>query len=220
MNGRPWTPYDVGMLHYFVDEGYSYMRIARKLKRSRSSVAARLKRHRLGHKQHDDLRSASQVAAVFGVTVNMLCGWIARGWLPARNAGNRKKPFWRIGALDILAFLDNDETWIAWVPAQLTDPDLRAYAAELRAGPPRWMSTSEIAHRFHVDVSTVQNWIRYGLLSASMYGSYFVRAEHVAAFVPPFEQASQPARCRHCDRSFGSLVAARSHEGKMHKDAP
>lgn len=182
---RHWTPEELDQLHTMIDRGDSYARIARRLGRTYHAVLMRCKTDGISLKHHPDLRSATQVAALFGVTVNMLCNWIARGWLPARRDGAGPRHAWRIGTMDILAFLDNDETWIAWVPSQIADPDLQQYARELRSGPPRWLAVKEIAAHFHVTDNAVWQWIRLGLLPAIEYQAYYVRAEHVATFVPP-----------------------------------
>lgn len=186
-NRRHWTPGDLTTMRLLLDEGRSYADIARRLKRKRRAVFCKLMEIGISHRRHPELRSAAQVAPLFRVTTNMLCKWIERGWLPARNAGSptTQRPYWRIHDVDILAFLENDETWVAWAPGQITEPDLRAYAYELRASAPRWIAVKEIATRFDVSIGAVQKWINLGLLPAVKYHAYYVRAEHVAAFVPP-----------------------------------
>lgn len=64
------------------------------------------------------------------------------------------RPLWRVSWDDLLTWLERRETWMAWDPARIPDLALREWAAELRSGPGRWLTHTQVARQFCVDRET------------------------------------------------------------------
>ncbi len=63
--------------------------------------------------------------------------WMESGALMAYNRGKSSAPRWQIPRAALLRFLANEDYWMAWSVARITDPDLQAEAARIRDLPAR-----------------------------------------------------------------------------------
>jgi excisionase family DNA binding protein len=183
---RAWTAAEREQLGQLIDTGHSYDAIAEKLGRSRKAIILECKRRNRRLLKTRALLTAGQVADLLGKPCSKTVSrWITLGLLKARNAGTPKRPFWRIALDDLRAFMQNENTWMAWQPAAISDPDLHAWALELRRNESRWLSVGEVARRYHVVQQTVNQWIEKAELKAVKYGNHWIRECDLAGWVPP-----------------------------------
>jgi hypothetical protein len=184
---RRWTPNEVSRLENLIERNHSYTSVARRLKRSVSSV-----RNKAKERGCTPLRNgafgAQQVQRLLGVKqYRTIDRWIRRGWIHARNvAATSGLTIWRIHEEDLMRFLENRAYWMAWEPDRITDPSLRHWAHELRDGQPRWLLQSEVAVRYHVSVYAVSWWLRRGQLQGYRVGNNrMIWESDLDGFVPP-----------------------------------
>ena len=194
-----WTQRDEDRLIVLLERGYSYGTIARQLKRTRTAVIVRAKRHNMRLLTIGGVVSAREAAAVLGLgrqNGRTVCGWIARGWLRARNGSDTDRPLWRIQDDDLMAFLENSDYWMAWQPARLPDSALREWATEIRDGGPDWITVGEAARRVFIGVATMNGWIHRHGLAARRYGNWYVDARELDSFVVQRQRDEAAARER------------------------
>jgi excisionase family DNA binding protein len=185
---RRWDSKETDQLINLVEQGFPYAQIARKLKRTETSIRLRCKRIGVLVTTTNATMSARDVATQLGVACSKtVSGWIRRGWLRARDAGH-KRPLWRITWDDLTAFLENPDHWLAWEPDRIPDLALREWTQELRANEPRYLSHSEIAGRLGVGRDTVGQWIDKGWLPAVRYGNRYVPEAAIDGFVVPIDR--------------------------------
>lgn len=186
---RHWTAQEREELCHLIDTGYSYEAIGVKLNRSRGAIVVEAKRRHRGITTTQATLSARSVAELLGLgCAKIVSRWVRRGWLKARNAGLEKRPLWRVDLSDLWAFMENDQTWMAWEVGRITDGALREWAEELRQGKPRWLSEGEVAARYHVTTAAVAQWIYKGWLPAVRYGNHWVRESSLENWVPPCDR--------------------------------
>lgn len=189
---RPWTRKDLARLETLLEQGASYDTIAKKLKRTRVSIVLKCRRRNTRLLGIEGVSTAGGVAELLGIGCpKTITRWIELRWLPATNAGKEDRPLWRIQSEDLYAFLENPQTWMAWNPELITDPTLRAWAQELRAGKPQWLTPGQVAERFAVGVGAVNDWIHRGLLPSIKYGNRWINEADLVGFVPPCERPQQ-----------------------------
>lgn len=183
--GQAWTTREHRIMHTMLSNGLPYQFIADRLGRSHASVKGRAAWAGVRQATSTDLLTIRQVKDIFGIKSNLTVPrWIERVWLHPNNG-----TVYRFDMLDVLAMIENPDTWYGWDPHKLTDDDTRAWALECRANGPRWLTTADIAAQLHVSPDTVVTWINNGLLPASKYGRvFYVLESDVAAFVPPCER--------------------------------
>lgn len=165
---RRWTAEEDDQLRHLIEQGWSTRRIAGVLQRSIIGVYRRaatrwggvdVLRHRLFA-----VRSGREMLALMGVQKHTMRLWIQRRWLRAhRGYGRRSRDTSRLRllvsdeALD--EFLAVRDAWATWSPADITDPDWRHRAEELRAkAGGRWWRTDELAAQLGVSRRTTQVW--------------------------------------------------------------
>ena len=186
---RAWTAADRELLGQLIDTGHSYDAIAEKLGRSRKAIILECKRRNRRLLNTRALMTAREVAELLGKPCSKTVSrWIALGWLKARNAGTPERPLWRIALDDLWTFLENPNTWMAWQPVTIADPDLRGWALELRQDQPRWLTVGEVAQRYHVVQQTVNQWIEKAELKAVKYGNHWIRECDLEGWVPPYNR--------------------------------
>lgn len=201
MARRRWTAQDEWLLDDLLYLGLSYTRIARRLNRSRNAIILKCQRRGTLLTNIPTVLTCVQVAQLLGLSCSkIVAGWINRGWLKACNAAQVPRVIWRIQKLDLLDMLAQPSTWMAWSPESITDPELQQWATELRAGQSPWLSVGEVAKRYHVAATTVNQWIARGVLLAVRYGNWWVRSADLDHFIPPCER---PRSAR--DEAFASL---------------
>lgn len=186
---RVWTDDRLDLLHQLIDAGYTDITIARKLKTTPNAIKIARQRHLQRFRLQDEtLRTARQVAALFGVGCSKtIARWIASGWLVAK-AGPQCGPntkYW-VHEDSLLTFIQNPATWPAWAPEKITDPGLREWAKEQR-GDVVFLTPGQVGERFGVTPAAVNTWIARGLLPATRYGNWWVRESDLTGFVPPYE---------------------------------
>lgn len=214
--GRPWTEDDVARFEVMIDEGRSYDWIARKLRRSRTGVI--LKARRLGHRvtTTDATLSARDAARILGLGCSKtVVRWIVEHGLPARNAGTKQKPLWRITPDTLVAWLERPEHWMMYDPVLITDPFVRDQLARLRPATPYWLPIGEAARQLGVTHEAVNTWIANGLLPATRYGNWWVCASDLATFTPPCERP----RTLSFNRNTLRVVTPRRSFATVHKFA-
>lgn len=191
---RDWTHDEDEQLDALLDEGLSYNEIARRLGRaSGDAVRTHLKRRRiLALTKRYATLTARQVADLLGKRCSKsVAYWIEQGYLKAREANSGRKDgrsIWRIAWNGLIAFLREPSYWMAWDVERVTDADLRAELAALRASGPRWLSIGDVARRFSVVTNTVGQWISKGWLCAVRYGNWWIDARKLDGWVPPTER--------------------------------
>lgn len=179
-----WTREERSVLDAMLAEGRPYQEIADAIGRSFQGIAAQCHLSGIRQRTTTSNLSGTQVMRLFGLTAKVtLRGWIARGWITPTSAR-----FYRFPIEQVQSFIANDDTWMAWDAAKISDPDLRVWALRLRANGPRWLTTAEVARRFHVVERTAYEWVIRGYLPAVRYGNHWVREDHLDGFVPPSEQ--------------------------------
>lgn len=185
---RGWSSAELEMLRTGYELGESNAQIARRLERS--PVAVKVKAKRLGLRTVNRRTvTAREIANLLGLgCAKTVARWIAADGLEALNGGTRAKPIWRVRWDDLLSFLRRRDRWMAWDPARITDPALRAWAAELRSGPGRWLTPGEVARRCHVDRNVPNAWIARGELPATRYGNWWIWSEDLDGWTPPGER--------------------------------
>lgn len=111
---RPWTDDEVALLRrYAGNRPIGWM--ARRLKRSRSSAAEKLKSLRISVARERDGYTITELTLCFGVDHNVIRRWIRRGWLRGRRRNGLHAPAfdldpWVFTDADIAGFLSEHPT--------------------------------------------------------------------------------------------------------------
>lgn len=188
--GPDWTPLDLERLERLIELGYSYDAIGRRLGRSRNAVVIKAKRRGVGLLRTTQAMTAGEVARLLGIGCSKtITRWIGDGWLKARNGGQSDHPIWRIQHLDLLTFLECSDYWMAWEPAQITDPGIRGWTEELRRGQPRWLTPGEAGQRCGVSARAVYRWIAMGYMPSKRYGNHWILESDLEGWVLPCERS-------------------------------
>jgi hypothetical protein len=192
---RLWTLHDIARLKRLIDDGYTYADIGQQL--GRTSEAIRSKAANLDYRQmtHRQTLTSGMIQQTLGlVDDGAVLGWIKRGWLPARNVRpHGKQARYHVRKVDLYAFLQDERHWARWSPETIVNDGMRCWATEMRANKPRWLTTKEVAARYHVQIQTVIDWIRKGRLSG-VQGAYYYAIHESALddFVPPCMREQRP----------------------------
>jgi hypothetical protein len=169
-----------------IDEGRGYDAIARRLERTREAVVIKAKR--LQYRVLDE-RAALTCRAVqrrLGLgDSKTVARWITAYGLKARNAGTKQRPLWRIQEEDLLAWLEDRHHWMAYDPDKVPGATLREHLTEIRQGQSRWLTPGDVARRYHVTSSAVQQWREKGWLPMTRYGNWWIWEADLENFVPP-----------------------------------
>jgi len=213
MTRRAWTEDERLTVAAMLQDGHSLTTIARKVNRTIRAIYTYMERRAdanikaLRAADGATVRSARQVALLFGVTDMMVLGWIERGWIKARRNGTYVKTGKRgprraskqararflITDDALVTFIERRDLWPAWSPLLMTDRDWQAYAVDVRANAGgHWIATKELAARYGYDADTVNGWYRLGHTAGIESvrvgnGRYFWSAD-LAGFVPPCER--------------------------------
>jgi hypothetical protein len=160
-------------------EGMPVKSIAKKLKRGVPAVYTQISRNGMGVSTLRGsiglgVRSASSVARMFGVADTTVALWIGRGWLSAKRdntwrSQHKKKarkvgrPRYLVTDTSLMDFMHERAAWVSWSVRGITDPDWQAYATDARtAAGGEWLSTLDLAARYHYIDSTVLGWFYRG----------------------------------------------------------
>jgi len=210
---RRWTALDELTLRTCYQDGVPVRTIARQLRRTQTAIRLKQRRLHLRRCERHTLPAAA-VARTMGLSCpKTVANWVGRGWL--RPIGGRRARTWRFDPLALWDLCANGQTFVAWEVARITDPELRAYAAEQRALHPRWLRLQEVARRYHVTPGTVAGWVTQGRFVAEQvqrYGVVWLREDALDGFVPPCEQRRIRYAC--CGRRVptGAAVPPSTHQ--------
>ncbi len=94
--GRKWNSDDEWALRDMIDEGLALSSIAQRLRRTPAAVKTFLQKKNMRLLRSGNVKSAAEVAQLFGVWRRSIPYWIDRGWLESRNVGTQNHPLWRI----------------------------------------------------------------------------------------------------------------------------
>lgn len=193
---RRWTAHDLFQLEGGIEAGWNDETIARKLGCTVEAMRMARKRHGLRSRRRV-LMSARAVADLLGIGCSKtVVRWIERGWLAGRR-GPGCGPYqqWLVWEERLLKFLEDETHWHRWQAERITEPCLREWALELRAGV-RFLTLAEVAERCYVTISAVQAWIHAGRLPALRNGNHVVRESDLVGFVPPGQRSRAGLRHR------------------------
>jgi hypothetical protein len=159
-------------------EGYTLLATARRLKLSAYQVQVVTRRQGLNWRRRPGLYRVRWLAGeVFDpavVTPYIAHRWVKEGRLAALRTGWVKHQA-------LLAFLEDDTTWMEWTPSALRDAHLAAWATELRRNVTwEWLTCRQAARRMGCCVATIRHYIQRGWLPATIIGNqHWLRSDHV-----------------------------------------
>lgn len=211
-----WDERAVNRLWDMTEQGLTDEAIARRFRCSPNAVKiARQRRLQRFRRTDPTWRTAREVAAIFGLGCSKsVARWIDLGWLSAKagpSCGPNVKHW--IEELSLVTFIENPETWVAWTPDRITDPDWREMATTARGGVV-YLSPGQVGDRFGVQPSAVNNWIHDGQLPATRWGNWWIKESDLAGFVPPYERSKTGISPRRfTDDEDAAMVRLRA-EGK------
>lgn len=188
-----WTADEELRLEELLEQGYSIERCAKALKRSINSV--RIKYKRIGLRLRADRRALTSrdVARVMGLgCAKTVVTWVEQGWLKPLYQKRPDHGTWRFDELALWGFVEIHEAHMAWEWQRITEPELQEHARSIRAMAPRWLRPTEVARRYHVKHSSVNDWIHRGLLPAKRWGNWWVCESALVGFTPPWALPRQP----------------------------
>lgn len=194
MKGRAWTRDDQAKLAELLLEGKSDEAIGRAL--GRSAIAIEIRRKRTGLPSRTrSINSARRAAERLGMDATVLVNRIDRGLLKAQR-GPRRGPYaqWQITDEALYDYVANPAAWPTYRVEDINDRELRLWAIECRRE--RYLTTGEVARRYHVTHGTVHAWITRGLLPAVRWANWRVPESALAGFVPPCDRLKRGGRMR------------------------
>lgn len=214
---RRWTVTEDQQLEALLDRGMSYQAIAARMGRTYESVSTHA--YKIGlSKMGGGTYSALGVAKLLGLRCSKAVAlWIERGWITAKNISDGPQDaYWRITIEAVWAFLEETTHWMCWEPETITDPDLKAWAVELRATGPRWIPAGEARRRVHVTQSALAGYARRGLITAVFYSVWWYLESDLDTFVIPSERELDLIACRECGKPLRGNKAVGVHRAKVH----
>ncbi len=198
-----------------LERGCSDRTIGRALGCTPVAVSIARKRHGLPSRTRV-LMSATTIAREMGFAcAKGVARWLEQGWIRGRR-GQVRGPHrqWYVRREAWLAFLEDPAYWYAWDPERLRDPEIRAWARALRTD--RYLTIGQVAARFSVCASAVNDWIHRGLLPAvAKYPNWIVRERDLEGFVPPCERPKQGFRKQLYTPAEDVLITAAAAAGEV-----
>lgn len=171
-SGWGWTPAEDDQIVTLLQDGYSVMEIAARLRRGRSATMTHINTAlggatRWRQSEIAAVRTTEEVARLFGfpntATVRY---WITRGWLQARQPRGRAGRAWRVRYITDAAlqrFLRERAAWPSYRPERIRDPIWREIVMDIRAGAGgEWVRLQDYARQHHYAKSTAYAWVRTG----------------------------------------------------------
>lgn len=149
---------DIARLYY--EDGYSLTGVA-----ARCGISTRYAEKIIAQERRPraPFLLTPEVARIFGVTENTIRLWITYGWLPAFKSSDGARAHWRWQRADLFDLVRDRRSWVAWHPAQITDPELRAFAELTRnAAGGRWWTTKQVAAYHGVAANTILTYVLDG----------------------------------------------------------
>jgi hypothetical protein len=179
---KRWTTAEEWRLMELVERAWPFGRIAQAMGRSVPSVRKRCSRLGLHLMDLGAEVPLARVARMLGVEPKVVHRWVRAKWLPARRTQVRigSGRLTLVARSDVFAFVA-DPRWLHLVePARITDPSLRLWAAEARAGV-RFVDTAEAGRRLGYTAPSVANLCRTGRLPGVRRGRTWVVREDLLA---------------------------------------
>lgn len=173
--GPLWSESEIEYVLELVEQRYLARTIAQKVTRrfkvhrTRGAVHKVLKRRSV--KMRDvqqrclwQTRSCREMERLLGVSWFSVYKWIEAGALisSTRTVNGRTRVI-AIGDESLFAFLANAAYWPEWSPSQITDPDIRAYAEQLREtdnGADAWIDSYTLAAQWCYTAQAVIRFAR------------------------------------------------------------
>lgn len=186
---RLWSAEEDARLVELLANGLSFVRIASVLRRTHGSVAQRsrllggttlLRRPRNGHQ----VRTAHEIAILFGVSGPQVRAWIKAKWLKASRISRKRCSPYLITDTALMDFITRRNSWFAWKPERIIDPDWREMATwERRRARGNWLTTAQAAARIGRSRDYVLDQITAGKLPAQRHGRqrYYVWSRDLEA---------------------------------------
>jgi hypothetical protein len=121
------------------------------------------------------------VQRLFGVNYAAVMAWISCGWLrfPEYRATRKTVPF-----AEVVAFMRNPATWLAWEPERISEESLRRWATAYRAAWPwHWLRLAEAARALDYSRTGLRQLLQAGIIPATLYATrWYVRSDDVERF--------------------------------------
>jgi hypothetical protein len=199
-----WEGYNLLTLMRLLDEGHDYETIARRLGVSRTALAKQVTQRGLGRQSNPNLFSASDLERKFfkGITIERVAQWVAWGWLKAVTRRENNRTEYTITRDNLMAFLEDERSWLVWEPKNIRDKDIRQWATEMRASAGwRWLTLKETGERLNYTVAALGEWCRRGWFeTATLYNNAWrIRsdeADRIIAESPDRFPSGHPRRRR------------------------
>jgi hypothetical protein len=161
----------------FLEQGYSMRKIAELREIPVSRVEHALDGARVRAASREPRYTAAAAARLFGVQVHTVSAWARLGWLPEARSSigdpRGERAHFAFVRADLVAFLANRASWVAWEPAQLADPELAAYARlQRQAAGGRWWSRGELADLIGVSLPGACRYVLAGLFDGCPQAAY------------------------------------------------
>ena len=185
-----WSPEDLMRLEEMLGAGMSDTIIGRRL--GCTALAVNIVRKRRGiPARRTFFNSGRTIARRLGIPSGdkTVTWWLQKGYLRGRR-GQGCGPYkgWYVTDEALFDFLADARYWHLWGPERIRDLELADWAAENRNGT-RFLTTGEAGQRLGVGHSTVNEYIRGGLLRAVRRGNWLIREQDLAGFVLPCERS-------------------------------
>lgn len=132
-----------------------------------------------------ELYSASRIGRLLGVGNKAVTRWIRCGamrYVVGHRAGTGRVRL--VSPEELVHFLHNPKWWYVWDPANIPDPAFRELTERIRGGAEYW-TTGQVASWFEVSITSVNNWIKRGLLDAVRHDNWLIRRTDAQSFKPP-----------------------------------
>ena len=175
---RPITDAEAQTAARLAAQGFTGTEIAALRGITRERVWALLKRAGVSAPGRSALGplTVASVAALFDVPETVVYRWIDLGWLPDEriNQARGRGYGWRWP--DVLAVVENRDTWLTWEPRRITHPTLRREAEDIRRrADGDWYGKGAIATLLNISATTLTTWREadnlFATLPALRYGN-------------------------------------------------
>ena len=209
---RRWTENELMELDSLLDAGLSDEAIALRLNRSVDAVKIKWTRMKFRCRR-DRVLTARAVSRYMGWgCAKKTTRLISEGVLTGRKGQGVGRNFmWYVQEDALIEFLKDPRYWARWRVEDITHPDYRAWAQEIRTE--RYLTTRQVAEMHGVLHPTVQSWIEKGLLPAIRWANWQIREADAKAFVPPCERDRGGYKIKRWTRSDKAMLTRLKNQG-------
>lgn len=173
---RPWTPDEDDRAIEMLEGCVATAVVSKHLGRTPDAVRHRMRSLGYCVAGMRGEYSLKEVAALFDVGYKTVSGvWVPRGWLvarkPLKSVRSRHRVIYNknshsfISQDNVLAFIENRQSWVWWEPGRIAHTLWREIAQEVRnqtSG--RWLTIPDVAAQTSYSITTVHRWIQTGVL--------------------------------------------------------